>query len=93
MSELNFYLSRTIGHRFWHALTIPDRVCAGMKPYRIELLFTVTHKCGDFEAFSVAPIPRDGGTSLQEANGGVPLDGVAFSIELLECGRTFSDIF
>ena len=32
-----------------------------------------------------------GGTSLQEANGDVPLDGVALSIELLEGGRTFSD--
>ena len=27
----------------------------------------------------------------QEANGDVPLDGVTFSIELLEWGRTFSD--
>ena len=26
---------------------------------------------------------------LQEANGNMPLDGVAFSIELLEWGRTF----
>ena len=34
-----------------------------------------------------------GGTSLQEANGDVPLDGVAFSIELLEWGRKFSDIW
>ena len=32
-----------------------------------------------------------GGTSLSEPNGDVPLDGVAFSIELLEWGRTFSD--
>ena len=34
-----------------------------------------------------------GGTPLQEANGDVPLDGVAFSIELLEWGRKFSDIW
>ena len=33
-----------------------------------------------------------GGTSLQEANGDVPLDGVAFlRLEWLEWGRTFSD--
>ena len=32
-----------------------------------------------------------GGTSLSEPNGDVPLDGVAYSIELLEWGRTFSD--
>ena len=30
-----------------------------------------------------------GGTPLQEANGDVPLDGVAFSIDLLEWGRKF----
>ena len=34
-----------------------------------------------------------GGTPLQEANGDVPLDGVAFSIELLEWGRTFSEFW
>ena len=37
--------------------------------------------------------PGGGGTPLQEANGDVPLDGVAFSIELLESGRKFSDIW
>ena len=37
--------------------------------------------------------PGGGGTPLQEANGDVPLDGVAFSIELLEWGRKFSDIW
>ena len=31
------------------------------------------------------------GTSLQEANGKVPLDGVAFSIELLDWCRRLSD--
>ena len=61
MSELNFYLSRTIGHRFWHTPAIPDRVCAGMKTI-LDRAFIHSHtKCGDFEAFSVAPIPRDGG--------------------------------
>ena len=34
-----------------------------------------------------------GGTPLQEANGDVPLDGVAFSIELLEWDRKFSDFW
>ena len=34
-----------------------------------------------------------GGTSLSEPNGDVPLDGVTFSIELLEWGRTFLDIW
>ena len=34
-----------------------------------------------------------GGTPSQEANGDVPLDGVAFSIELLEWGRKFSDFW
>ena len=29
----------------------------------------------------------------EEANGDVPLDGVAFSIELLEWGRKFSDFW
>ena len=32
-----------------------------------------------------------GGTSLYEPNGDVPLNGVAFSIELLECSGSFSD--
>ena len=32
-----------------------------------------------------------GGTSLYESNGDVLLNGVAFSIELLECSGTFSD--
>ena len=33
-----------------------------------------------------------GGTPLQEANGNVPLDGVAFSrLDWLEWGRKFSD--
>ena len=35
--------------------------------------------------------PGGGGTPLQEPNGDVPLDGVAFSIELLEWGRKFSN--
>ena len=34
-----------------------------------------------------------GGTSLSEPNGDVPLDGIAFSIELLEWGRTFLDFW
>ena len=34
-----------------------------------------------------------GGTSLYEPNGDVPLDGVTFSIELLEWGRTFLDFW
>ena len=34
-----------------------------------------------------------GGTSLSEPNGDVPLDGVTFSIELLEWGRTFLDFW
>ena len=34
-----------------------------------------------------------GGTSLSEPNGDVPLDGVTFSIESLEWGRTFSDFW
>ena len=34
-----------------------------------------------------------GGTSLSEPNGDVPLDGVAFSMELLEWGRTFLDFW
>ena len=34
-----------------------------------------------------------GGTPLQEANGDGPLDGIAFSIELLEWGRKFSDFW
>ena len=39
-------------------------------------------------------LPPGGGgrTSLYEANGDMPLDLVAFSIELLEWGRTFSDV-
>ena len=45
--------------------------------------------------FKRGPVPDrregGGGTSLSEPNGDVPLDGVAFSIELLEWGRTFSD--
>ena len=37
---------------------------------------------------------RGGGTSLQEANGDLPLDGVAFlQLEWLEWGRTFSDFW
>ena len=36
-------------------------------------------------------LPGGGGTPLQDANGDVPLDGVAFSRELLEWGRKFSD--
>ena len=32
-----------------------------------------------------------GGTPLQEANRDVPLDGVAFSIDLLEWDRKFLD--
>ena len=36
-------------------------------------------------------ISRGGGTPLQEANRDVPLDGVAFSKDLLEWGRKFSD--
>ena len=36
--------------------------------------------------------PGGGRTSLYEANGDMPLDLVAFSIELLEWGRTFSDV-
>ena len=35
----------------------------------------------------------EGGTFLYEATGDVPLDGVAFSIELLEWGGTCSDFF
>ena len=34
-----------------------------------------------------------GGAPLQEANGDVPLDGVAFSIELLEWDRKFWDFW
>ena len=34
-----------------------------------------------------------GSTPLQEASRDVPLDGVAFSIELLEWGRKFSDFW
>ena len=34
---------------------------------------------------------RGGGTPLQEANRDVPLDGVAFSIDLLEWDRKFLD--
>ena len=34
-----------------------------------------------------------GGTFLYEPCGDVPLNGVAFSIELLECGRTFLDFW
>ena len=34
-----------------------------------------------------------GGTSLSEPNGDLPLDGVTFSIELLEWGRTFLDFW
>ena len=34
-----------------------------------------------------------GGAPLQEANGDVPLDGVAFSIELLEWDRKFGDFW
>ena len=30
---------------------------------------------------------------LYEPDGDVPLNGVAFSIELLECGRTFLDFW
>ena len=44
--------------------------------------------------FKRGPVPDGlggGGTSFSEPNGDVPLDGVAFSIELLEWGRTFSD--
>ena len=37
------------------------------------------------------PPPPGGGTSLQEAYADFPLDGVAFSIELLGWGRKFSD--
>ena len=39
----------------------------------------------------VPKAPAREGSSLKEANGDVPLDGVAFSIELLEWGLTFSD--
>ena len=38
------------------------------------------------------PPPPGGGTSLQEAYADFPLDGVAFSIELLGWGRKFSDL-
>ena len=38
-------------------------------------------------------MPGGEGTPLQEANKDVPLDGVAFSIDLLEWGRTFSDFW
>ena len=41
--------------------------------------------------FISASVPPGGGTPLREANGDFPLDGVAFSIELLEWGRKFSD--
>ena len=42
--------------------------------------------------FISAPVPPGGGgTPLQEANGDFPLDGVAFSIELLGWGRKVSD--
>ena len=34
---------------------------------------------------------RGGGTPLQEANRDVPLNGVAFSIDLLEWDRKFLD--
>ena len=34
-----------------------------------------------------------GGTSLKETNKDVPLDGVVFSLELLERGHTFSNFW
>ena len=34
-----------------------------------------------------------GGTPFQEANKDVPLDGVAFTIDLIEWGRKFSDFW
>ena len=38
--------------------------------------------------------PGGGSTPLQEANGDVPLDGVAFSqLDWLEWGRKFSDFW
>ena len=54
------------------------------------------------EAFSIATVnfcfhhlcpSGGGGTPLKEANGDVPLDGVAFSIESLEWGCKFSDFW
>ena len=37
--------------------------------------------------------PGGGGDFFYEPNGDVPLNGVAFSIELLECGHTFLDFW
>ena len=50
------------------------------------------YKLKIFSNFEVIPLEGGGGgTPLQEANRDVPLDGVAFSKDLLEWGRKFSD--
>ena len=48
------------------------------------------YKLKIFNNFEVIPL-EGGGTPLQEANRDVPLDGVAFSIDLLEWDRKFLD--
>ena len=48
---------------------------------------------GSFGQCPAAGVNFPGGTPSQEANGDVLLDGVAFSIELLELGRKFSDFW
>ena len=49
------------------------------------------YKLKIFSNFEVIPLEGGGGTPLQEANRDVPLDGVAFSIDLLEWDRKFLD--
>ena len=47
-----------------------------------------------FKMWSCSPEGGGGwGDFFLEPNGDVPLNGVAFSIELLECGRTFLDFW
>ena len=65
-------------------------------PYVVSgcLQIFTTFSCGAqllFQEGSCSGRAGGGGTSFSEPNGDVPLDGVAFSIELLEWGRTFSD--
>ena len=54
--------------------------------------FCVNEGLDDLNLFSGVAYHLGGGVlSYKRLNGDVPLDGVTFSVELLEWGRTFSD--